>query len=303
VDVLLLFLLSGRHLDDSDEAGHPAQEALFALLNPAAKAIDDAVGSALAVVENSARYARFDEYDFDNDAEFQLGMQSILGKEDMVPGNRKGDQLLLNSKLFYYDKCVEPLDRTGYVRRKAEHAQAAQLSTTQGESAGNVSNGALPPHLPTTTATIATNAAIAGSATAAVGVGTKEPGTMPPPQRVSAVSKRSETKPLPTEELGVVLKLDHSPEAELAQLVPEAESEPSRLSFAEVMAYVERGMDVPGTRKVEVQVAEDEPQSASTMRPRLKPWETEKVELSETDWKEASYVPYSGDSTNASDVP
>jgi hypothetical protein len=301
VDVLLLFFLSGRHLDDSDEARHPAQEVLFALLNPAAKAIDDAVGSALAVVENSARYARFDEYDFDNDAEFQLGMQSILGKEDMVAGNHKSEQLLLNSKLFYYDKCVEPLDRTGYVRRKAEHAQIAQLSTTQEESAGNVSNVALPSDPPPTTATIATNAAIAGSATAVV-VGAKEPGTMPPPQSVSAVSNRSETKPCSTEELGVVSKLEHSPETELAQRVPEAESEPSRLSFAEVMAYVERGMDVPGTRKVEVQVAEDEPQSASTMRPRLKPWETEKAELNETDWKQASYVPYSGDSTSANDV-
>ncbi|MCI4380861.1 hypothetical protein PGIGA_G00244920 [Pangasianodon gigas] len=74
-------------------------------------------------------YRRFDSYDFNSDARFQEGLKKVntaASKED-----------LLNLKIFFYNRFVEPIHLSGYQEWCAlpdrSHQVADEMSRVQGD--------------------------------------------------------------------------------------------------------------------------------------------------------------------------
>ncbi|EIE79762.1 hypothetical protein RO3G_04467 [Rhizopus delemar RA 99-880] len=62
-------------------------------------------------------FEAFEKYDFDNDAQFQSGIASLLNNKQ-----ENEDQLLLKAKLFYYSKFFTPIQYDEYIKWKdSEH--------------------------------------------------------------------------------------------------------------------------------------------------------------------------------------
>lgn len=53
-------------------------------------------------------FSRFDSYAFDSDRRFQDGVKTLN------IGNNKDEKKLLDMKLFFYNRFVEPIDQTSY---------------------------------------------------------------------------------------------------------------------------------------------------------------------------------------------
>ncbi|KAI9272464.1 hypothetical protein BY458DRAFT_508870 [Sporodiniella umbellata] len=60
-------------------------------------------------------FEAFEKYDFDNDAQFQSGIASLLNNKQ-----ENEEQLLLKAKLFYYSKFFSSIDYDEYCKWKNE---------------------------------------------------------------------------------------------------------------------------------------------------------------------------------------
>eukprot|EP00066_Takifugu_rubripes_P011790 XP_011601056.1 PREDICTED: uncharacterized protein C6orf226 homolog [Takifugu rubripes] len=60
-----------------------------------------------------AIFSRFDSYDFEADQRFQDGLKTL---------NSRDETKLLDLKLFFYNRFVEPIDRSSYVQQSSDGA-------------------------------------------------------------------------------------------------------------------------------------------------------------------------------------
>ncbi|KAI9468590.1 hypothetical protein LPJ78_001676 [Coemansia sp. RSA 989] len=77
-------------------------------------------------------FQQFDSYDFDNDKEFQDGLQKLseISKPDMEA-----------AKAFYFSRKVSPIDITEYTKWKAKQLQEAPHSLSFAEVVQMIASG------------------------------------------------------------------------------------------------------------------------------------------------------------------
>ncbi|XP_076597672.1 uncharacterized protein LOC143327291 [Chaetodon auriga] len=67
-------------------------------------------------------FSRFDSYDFEGDRRFQDGLKTLGGSSS------SGDESkLLDTKLFFYNRFVEPIDRSSYKQWSSASPHATQM--------------------------------------------------------------------------------------------------------------------------------------------------------------------------------
>ncbi|CAL1606728.1 unnamed protein product [Knipowitschia caucasica] len=69
-------------------------------------------------------YCRFDSYDFESDAQFAEGVRSLQNSS-------RSEETLLDLKLFYYNRFVEPIDRSAYKHRGSSNGTSACSGDSQ----------------------------------------------------------------------------------------------------------------------------------------------------------------------------
>jgi hypothetical protein len=74
----------------------------------------------------------------------------------------------------------------------------------------------------------------------------------------------------------------NQPETQSASKAPDAEAEPPRLSYQEVVELIQSGKPIPGIKQIPDTVL-DGRGTQSTQRRRRKPWEKETVESKQFD--------------------
>ncbi|KAF9168673.1 hypothetical protein DFQ26_002573 [Actinomortierella ambigua] len=80
-----------------------------------------------------ATFERFDSYDFDTDANFQAGLQSILTKQqDKTTEQQK--EAVDNAKFFYFSRFVEAFDLNEYKTWKQSPQQQQSTSTDNNDN-------------------------------------------------------------------------------------------------------------------------------------------------------------------------
>ncbi|KAJ2508143.1 hypothetical protein GGI11_006164, partial [Coemansia sp. RSA 2049] len=79
--------------------------------------------------EKNSAFKVFEAFDFDNDAAFQTGLQTIPNNSD--------PRVLEQAKIFYFSKTVAPLNASEYAEWKAAHS-ASDNNNVGTEPADNV---------------------------------------------------------------------------------------------------------------------------------------------------------------------
>ncbi|KAJ2000118.1 hypothetical protein GGI06_005981 [Coemansia sp. S85] len=92
----------------------------------------------MASQDEVAVFQAFDAYDFDNDAAFQLGLQSIeFGKEHT--------KVAEEAKIFYYSRRIAPIDQDKYAAWKLATSSKSDKepppSTSFAEIVGMIARG------------------------------------------------------------------------------------------------------------------------------------------------------------------
>lgn len=67
-------------------------------------------------------FSRFDSYNFEADRRFQSGLRALNKSNTCRP-----ETLVLDMKLYFYNRFVEPIDETGYKQRSSASSQVTQI--------------------------------------------------------------------------------------------------------------------------------------------------------------------------------
>ncbi|KAK5864185.1 hypothetical protein PBY51_001145 [Eleginops maclovinus] len=76
-------------------------------------------------------FLRFDSFDFGSDRRFQDGLKGLNT-------DCREEEKLLELKIFFYNRFVEPIDRTGY-REWRKHPDSENREETRGQTSGDTS--------------------------------------------------------------------------------------------------------------------------------------------------------------------
>eukprot|EP00041_Stephanoeca_diplocostata_P005736 m.67303 g.67303 ORF g.67303 m.67303 type:complete len:506 (+) comp15972_c0_seq1:147-1664(+) len=224
-------------------AGSTSQKGGVAVSEPTRRPM--AAGHPDVSVSVPPAVALVDAYDFEADSVFQAGLHTVIAKlaktADMSPGaadtSAEDSQAiaLIKARAFYFNKCVRHIDSAAYIGWKLRERQLRSLDEAVASGPGGVAPTDKHP----------------------------EPSAIEPLHATAAPT--TDTVPSPADTAEKVLT---------ASGESGAASEKKKLTFDEVMAYVAQGKEVPGCRKVTVEVQDDVAPSPSLMQCPPKPWET-----------------------------